>query len=78
MSTFYEDLAPFFHLIYTDWDAAIEGQRRMLARIVESEWGADRRRVLDVACGIGTQSLALKVVSAAVGQIGISRSRHAR
>jgi SAM-dependent methyltransferase len=57
-STFYDDLAPLYHLIYQDWNASIERQGRQLAALIEREW-PNKTRVLDVACGIGTQTLAL-------------------
>lgn len=59
MSSFYEQLTPFFHLIYEDWEATIEDHGRMLQEIIASEWGNSSPRILDVSCGIGTQSLAL-------------------
>lgn len=59
MSSFYKQLTPFFHLIYEDWNATIEAHGRMLAHIIDSEWGTSKHKILDVACGIGTQSLAL-------------------
>ena len=59
MNSFYEQLTPFFHLIYDDWNSTIDNHGKMLVEIIESEWGRARNRVLDVSCGIGTQSLAL-------------------
>ncbi|MFW5943460.1 MAG: class I SAM-dependent methyltransferase [bacterium] len=58
MDDFYEQLAPFYHLIYDDWEAAITAQAAMLDDIIQSRWG-NVRSVLDVSCGIGTQSIAL-------------------
>lgn len=59
MSLFYKQLTPFFHLIYVDWDSTIEAHGRMLVEIIETEWGTSKGKILDVSCGIGTQSLAL-------------------
>ncbi len=59
MSLFYRQLTPFFHLIYEDWDSTIDDHGKMLHEIIESEWDKSSARILDVACGIGTQSLAL-------------------
>lgn len=59
MSDFYEKLAPFYHLIYEDWDASIELQGNFLDEIIRTEWGAGARSVLDVSCGTGTQCFAL-------------------
>jgi SAM-dependent methyltransferase len=57
-TSFYDDLAPLYHLIYQDWDASIERQGRQLGALIEREW-PNTARVVDVACGIGTQALAL-------------------
>jgi SAM-dependent methyltransferase len=57
-TSFYDQLAPFYHLIHQDWDASIERQGRQLSGLIEREWpGASQ--LLDVSCGIGTQALAL-------------------
>jgi len=56
---FYDRLAPLYHLIFPDWDASIERQAGQLAGIIHERWGAGARSVLDLACGIGTQSIGL-------------------
>ena len=59
---FYDDLASYYHLIFEDWDASIARQGDALTSLIGSELGqlpAGEVRVLDVACGIGTQSLPL-------------------
>ena len=56
---FYDTLAPWYHLVYEDWQAAIERQGAQLESVIRSALGDGRRTVLDVACGIGTQSLGL-------------------
>jgi SAM-dependent methyltransferase len=59
MDDFYDRLAPFYDLIFPDWDASIERQAGQLAGIIGERWGTGVRTVLDVACGIGTQSIGL-------------------
>jgi SAM-dependent methyltransferase len=59
MNSFYKQLTPLFHLVYKDWHATIEAHGKMLAEIIDSQWGSSKTRILDVSCGIGTQSLAL-------------------
>jgi SAM-dependent methyltransferase len=59
MNSFYKQLTPFFHLVYQNWDSTIEAHGKMFAEIVDSQWGSSKTRILDVSCGIGTQSLAL-------------------
>lgn len=58
MPNFYDDIAEFYHLIFEDWDTSIERQGKQLSNIIREHWlGASS--ILDVSCGIGTQSLAL-------------------
>ena len=56
---FYDQLSPFYHLIYKDWEADVAQQGRCLRDIIEGRWGRGARSVLDVSCGIGTQSIGL-------------------
>src|SRR5215475_12605393 len=56
---FYDRLARDYHLIYADWNAAIDSQARAIDRIVRRELGAPALTLLDCACGIGTQAIGL-------------------
>jgi SAM-dependent methyltransferase len=57
---FYDRLAANYHLIFEDWDASIRRQGAALGAILERECGTpDAVRILDCACGIGTQVLGL-------------------
>jgi SAM-dependent methyltransferase len=60
---FYDDLAPYYRLIYDDWDAGSRRQAAMLDGIIRRFGAIDVRppecTVLDAACGIGTQSIGL-------------------
>ena len=58
MADFYDELAPFYHLIFEDWSASIALQGGQLSQIIQTEWSGSSR-VLDVSCGIGTQSIGL-------------------
>lgn len=58
MSNFYDELSPFYHMIYEDWDASIERQGTNLKKILQTYW-PNHRTVLDVSCGIGTQTIGL-------------------
>ena len=79
MSIFYDDLAPLYHLIFPDWDTSIRRQGEELSSIIETQWpGA--QKVLDVSCGIGTQSIALAqngytVVASDLSADSIARAR---
>lgn len=52
---FYDELASEYHLVYADWAASIERQADALEALI----GPARRRILDCACGIGTQAIGL-------------------
>lgn len=58
-NNFYDQLAPFYHLIFEDWDAAIATGADFLTDIIWANWGDSVRSILDASCGIGTQSLGL-------------------
>jgi SAM-dependent methyltransferase len=65
VAEFYDDLAPFYHLIYPDWEASITRQAVALDAVVrERRPGAST--VLDAACGIGTQALGLAALGYSV------------
>ncbi len=59
VTRFYDEFAPLYHLIYPDWDTSMERQARMLDSVIRDTWGDAVATILDVACGIGTQSLGL-------------------
>ena len=56
--SFYDDLAPDYHLLFADWEASMVRQAEWVHSLVQSEWPATRS-VLDAAAGIGTQALGL-------------------
>ena len=56
---FYSALAPVFHLVYPDWEAAIQRQAADLDAVIREQWGTAGRTLLDAACGVGTQALGL-------------------
>jgi SAM-dependent methyltransferase len=55
---FYDDLSGDYHLMFEDWGASIARQAAVLGPLLERECGPGAR-VLDCACGIGTQALGL-------------------
>jgi glycine/sarcosine N-methyltransferase len=56
----YDDLADDYHLIFENWEASMVRQAETLGLILQRECGSPESiRVLDCACGIGTQSLGL-------------------
>jgi len=56
---FYDQLTPFYHLIYPDWDSTIKHQSSQLDSIIREYWSSSVSSILDVSCGIGTQILGL-------------------
>ena len=57
--SFYDPLAEHYHLLFDDWDKAIDRQSRVLGPLLSSRSPAKALKILDCACGIGTQSFAL-------------------
>ena len=70
---FYDRLARDYHLIYADWDAAIESQSRAVDRIVRREFGTPSLDLLDCASGIGTQAVGLALRGYRVYATDLSR-----
>jgi SAM-dependent methyltransferase len=56
---FYNGLAESYHLLFQDWEESIQRQAAVLGPLIEGEMTAGRLRMLDCACGIGTQTLGL-------------------
>lgn len=59
LNNFYDRLSSLYHLIYNDWEAAIAQQAKALSQVIYDQWGRNAKSVLDVSCGIGTQSIGL-------------------
>ena len=58
MGDFYDQLSPFYHVIFEDWDVSVDRQGRQLKEIIQKYW-PERQTLLDVSCGIGTQAIGL-------------------
>jgi SAM-dependent methyltransferase len=56
---FYDQLEPFYHLIYPDWQQAIDRQGNALSDLIHGRWSMENSSILDATCGIGTQALGL-------------------
>jgi SAM-dependent methyltransferase len=81
MTDFYDRLASLYHLIYPSWDESIDRQAQDLAAIIAERWGAKATSILDVSCGIGTQSLGLAqrgfvVTGSDLSAPAIARAQH--
>jgi SAM-dependent methyltransferase len=56
-AAFYDTMAEHYHLIFQDWDASMRRQGDVIAALLPPP--VQTGPILDCACGIGTQSLAL-------------------
>src|SRR5262249_30726242 len=72
VEAFYDGLAPIYHLIYPAWEASIRRQAIALDSLIRQHWGEEKLRILDVACGIGTQALGLAGLGHAVTALDLS------
>lgn len=77
---FYDTLASRYHLIFEDWDASIARQGAVLDGVIRAMLGEGAHAVLDVACGIGTQSLGLaalgyRVTASDLSPAAVERAR---
>ncbi len=59
IKTFYDDMATKYDMLFQDWLETTESQAKILNNIIAS-YGFDKNiKLLDCACGIGTQSIGL-------------------
>jgi len=56
---FYDSMASDYHLIFKDWDQAIEWQGEALYNIIQKKIKYNTPTMLDCSCGIGTQAIGL-------------------
>lgn len=56
---FYDDLAEHYHLIFEDWGRSVQRQAGTLGPLLENKLARGPLKILDCACGIGTQALGL-------------------
>lgn len=75
---FYDRLAPFYHLIFPDWEASIARQAAALDGLLRERCGPGPLAILDVACGVGTQALGLAALGHAVTASDVSSAAIAR
>lgn len=59
VAQFYNDLAADFHVLYENWDSALACQGEVLEQTIRSSLGVGHAKILDCACGIGTQAIGL-------------------
>ena len=77
---FYDELAPYYHLLYPDWNASIRRQSHGLAEVLTEFGVLPGDELLDAAAGIGTQALGLaqlgyRVTASDLSSGAIARAR---
>jgi 2-polyprenyl-3-methyl-5-hydroxy-6-metoxy-1,4-benzoquinol methylase len=77
---FYDELAPYYHLLYPNWETSIARQSRGLAAVLQEFGISDGAEILDGACGIGTQALGLaqlgyKVTASDLSLVAVTRAQ---
>jgi 2-polyprenyl-3-methyl-5-hydroxy-6-metoxy-1,4-benzoquinol methylase len=80
ISDFYDSLADYYHLIFEDWDRSIARQAKALNSILAAEISQSSLRILDCACGIGTQAIGFakaghQVVASDLSPAAVTRAR---
>jgi SAM-dependent methyltransferase len=60
VARFYDELAPYYHLIFGDWKRTVQKQAQVLDTLIRLRKPAPpSMSVLDCSCGIGTQAIGL-------------------
>jgi SAM-dependent methyltransferase len=77
-ASFYDALAPYYHLIYPDWEASSRRQSQVLITLLGEFGIPPGRRILDAAAGIGTQTLGLAAAGYDVSASDVSAGALAR
>src|SRR5579863_5408728 len=77
---FYEALAERYHLIFEDWDKSIARQAAVLNPLLQSVLTRTPFKLLDCACGIGTQAIGFaqaghRVVASDLSPAAVARAR---
>jgi 2-polyprenyl-3-methyl-5-hydroxy-6-metoxy-1,4-benzoquinol methylase len=78
--SFYDPLADHYHLIFDDWNKTIERQAGILNPLLVARLQSSSLKILDCACGIGTQALGLaglghRVVASDLSPAAVNRAR---
>src|SRR5690242_15471415 len=68
----YEQFAPFYELIFSDWEAMMRDQARIIDEIIQNYWPGEKT-LLDLSCGVGTQSIGLAALGYEVTGIDLTR-----
>jgi RimJ/RimL family protein N-acetyltransferase/SAM-dependent methyltransferase len=69
---YYDDLAGDYHLMYRDWEKGVAWNAQVLDALLREHFGPGPLRLLDAACGIGTQVLGLAALGHCVSGSDLS------
>lgn len=77
---FYDELSADYHLNYSDWDAAIANQSKVLDKLIKAHCRTLPETLLDCSCGIGTQAIGLaqlnyKVTASDLSPLAVKRAK---
>lgn len=59
IKSYYNQLAPYYRYLFQDWEKSVVSHAQVLDSVIREFFGPQVRRILDAACGIGTQSIGL-------------------
>ena len=59
IQTFYDNLATQYDKLFLDWQATTKEQAEILNRIYQNNGFDNTAKILDCACGIGTQAIGI-------------------
>jgi SAM-dependent methyltransferase len=59
IESYYDRLAPFYRYLFPDWEKSVVWHAQVLDSVIQEFFGSQVHRILDAACGIGTQSIGL-------------------
>jgi len=59
IQNFYDNMASHYDKLFLDWDATVREQAQILDKLFQDNGYKDNCKILDCACGIGTQAIGL-------------------
>lgn len=74
---FYDGLAPYYHLLYPNWDASIDRQSRGLAHVLDGLGVTPGSDVLDAACGMRSSPATMRSPTCSPTTTSATRSLNA-
>ena len=72
IQTFYDNLASQYDKLFLDWQSTVEEQAALLHKLIQNHGFDTSAKVLDCACGIGTQAIGLALLGYPVTASDIS------